>query len=1132
MSAGHEPPVEPGPSSYGPESARRRDAIATKKDGPLAWMAKNPVASNLLMLLLIVGGLLTVPRVRQEVFPEFELDLVLINVPYPGASPAEVEQGVILAVEEAVRGVDGVKEVRSTASESAGTVVIELLLGASPDRALADVKSAVDRITSFPKDVERPVVSLAQSRRQVISVMVSGDVSEKALRDVAERVRDDLLDSRAVTIVQLAGVRPLEVSVEVPRAELRRYGLTIDQVAQRVSAASVEVPGGGVKTPGGEILLRTAERRDRAQEFADVVVLSRPDGSEVRIGDLARVEDGFRETDQEAFFNGKRAAMVNVYRVGDEKPLEISALVKRYVEDHRSALPPGVDLSIWSDSSEIYADRVDLLRRNANFGLILVFAALALFLELRLAIWVTMGIPISVIGSMLLMPAWDASINMISLFAFIVTLGIVVDDAIVVGEAIHTKRQQGMSPSEAAIAGVREVAMPVVSAVLTTIFAFAPMLFVPGPAGKFFRLIPMVVIAVLLISLVESLLVLPAHLAHRGFGILVVTAAIAAALILGMPHGLGWAIVVGLASLAIGGVVLLAAQRLASGRAFRFVEHQQQRFSRLVEWMIGHTYVPVVRRALQRRYLTACIGAAILLGSIGLVAGGRLNFTFMPKVDSDVVVAGLEMPFGTSVSDTRGVGKRILTAAEQVMAELGGGAVVSRGIFSQVGDSGSMAGGPSAAVKAAGGSHLAEVAVFLVPLGERKFSSTEFARRWREKIGDVAGARTLKFGFSTGPSAGAAVDVALAHRDIRVLEAASAQLSGKLAEYSGVYDIDNGFASGKEQLDLRLKPSARVLGLTEAELARQTRAAFYGSEAVRQQRGRDELRVYVRLPKSERSSEHDIERLMIRTPQGGEIPLTEAAEIVRGRAYTTVTRQDGRRVVRVTAEVDDAVTNANKVVGDIRKDVLPGLLAEYDGLTYSLEGEQKAQGETMGALGRGFGFALLGIFGLLAITFRSYIQPIIIMGVIPFGLVGAMWGHVVLGYDLSLMSMMGVVALSGVVVNDSLVMIDAVNTFRKEGMSRREALVAAGARRFRPIILTSLTTFFGLMPMILETSMQARFLIPMAISLGIGVMFATFVTLLMVPAAYAIVDDATAAWARVKAFFGGDPSDEAPVAGE
>ena len=720
MSAGHEPPVEPGPSSYGPESARRRDAIATKKDGPLAWMAKNPVASNLLMLLLIVGGLLTVPRVRQEVFPEFELDLVLINVPYPGASPAEVEQGVILAVEEAVRGVDGVKEVRSTASESAGTVVIELLLGASPDRALADVKSAVDRITSFPKDVERPVVSLAQSRRQVISVMVSGDVSEKALRDVAERVRDDLLDSRAVTIVQLAGVRPLEVSVEVPRAELRRYGLTIDQVAQRVSAASVEVPGGGVKTPGGEILLRTAERRDRAQEFADVVVLSRPDGSEVRIGDLARVEDGFRETDQEAFFNGKRAAMVNVYRVGDEKPLEISALVKRYVEDHRSALPPGVDLSIWSDSSEIYADRVDLLRRNANFGLILVFAALALFLELRLAIWVTMGIPISVIGSMLLMPAWDASINMISLFAFIVTLGIVVDDAIVVGEAIHTKRQQGMSPSEAAIAGVREVAMPVVSAVLTTIFAFAPMLFVPGPAGKFFRLIPMVVIAVLLISLVESLLVLPAHLAHRGFGILVVTAAIAAALILGMPHGLGWAIVVGLASLAIGGVVLLAAQRLASGRAFRFVEHQQQRFSRLVEWMIGHTYVPVVRRALQRRYLTACIGAAILLGSIGLVAGGRLNFTFMPKVDSDVVVAGLEMPFGTSVSDTRGVGKRILTAAEQVMAELGGGAVVSRGIFSQVGDSGSMAGGPSAAVKAAGGSHLAEVAVFLVPLGERK----------------------------------------------------------------------------------------------------------------------------------------------------------------------------------------------------------------------------------------------------------------------------------------------------------------------------------------------------------------------------------------------------------------------------
>jgi len=514
------------------------------------------------------------------------------------------------------------------------------------------------------------------------------------------------------------------------------------------------------------------------------------------------------------------------------------------------------------------------------------------------------------------------------------------------------------------------------------------------------------------------------------------------------------------------------------------------------------------------------------------MAGGRVNFTFMPKVDSDVVVAGLEMPYGTAVSDTRVVGQRLAATAQQILEEMGQGKSVSRGVFSQVGDQGSMRGGPSAAVKSAGGSHLAEVAVFLVPLKDRSFTSTEFARRWRERVGEVPGARTLKFGFSTGPSAGAAVDVALAHRDIVVLEAAAAQLAERLGEYSGVYDIDSGFSSGKEQLDLRLKPSARVLGLTEADLARQTRSAFFGSEAVRQQRGRDELRVYVRLPKAERSSEYDIERLLVRTPQGTEIPLAEAAEIVRGRSYTSITRQDGRRVVRVTAEVDDAVTNGTKVVQDLGKDVLPGLLAQFDGLSYSLEGEQKAQAETMGSLGRGFVFALLAIFGLLAVAFRSYIQPAIIMGVIPFGLVGALWGHVAMGYDMSLMSLMGVVALSGVVVNDSLVMIDAANTFRREGMQRREALVAAGARRFRPILLTSLTTFFGLSPMILETSMQARFLIPMAISLGFGVMFATFITLLMVPAAYAIVDDISLAWGRFTAFFGTGHGDDEVAPGE
>ncbi len=975
------------------------------------------------------------------------------------------------------------------------------------------------------------MVSLALARRQVVSVVVHGDASEKALRELAERVRDDLLSTGEITLVELSGVRPPEISIEVPRAELRRYGLTLGQVAERVGAASVEVPGGGVKTPGGEVLLRTAERRDHGSEFGSIVLLSRPDGSEVRIADIAQVKDAFRDTDQEAFFDGKRAAMVNVFRVGEETPLDISAIVNRYVAEHESSLPPGVQMSIWSDISEIYADRIDLLRRNANLGLLLVLGVLGLFLELRLAMWVTLGIPISFIGSLLFMPGTNASINMISLFAFIVCLGIVVDDAIVVGEAVHTKRRQGLPPLQAAIAGVREVAVPVVFAVLTTIIAFAPMLFVPGPAGKFFRLIPIVVIAVLTISLFESLFVLPAHLAHKGAVVLVPTAAIVVGLMFGLPYGVGYAIALGLGTLLIGAVVLLLLGKLAQGRLYRWVERQQQRFSHFVEWLIERTYVPVVHLALNRRYLTLCIGIALLLASLGLIAGGRVNFTFMPKVESDVIVGSLEMPYGTAVGETREVAERMVQAAQQILAEKGGEHSVGRGIFSQVGDKGSMSGGPSASVKTAGGGHLAEVAVFLVPLKDRSFTSTEFAKLWRERLGEVAGARTLKFGFSTGPSAGAAVDIALSHKDLRVLEAAATRLSQRLGDYAGVYDIDNGFSPGKEQLDLKLRPSARVLGLTEVDLARQIRASFFGAEAVRQQRGRDELRVYVRLPAAERESEHDIEELLVRTPAGGEIPLGQAAEIVRGRSYTTINRKDGRRVVRVTAEVDESTGNATKIVKDVEQDVLPSILQEFDGLTYSLEGEQRSQAETMGSLGKGFLFAIIAIFALLAVAFRSYIQPLIIMGVIPFGLVGALIGHVMMGYDLSLMSLMGIVALSGVVVNDSLILVDATNGFRESGMDRREAIVAGGARRFRPILLTSLTTFFGLTPMILETSVQARFLIPMAISLGFGVLFATGITLVLVPAVYAIVDDVKRAWARLTGFIAGQ-REHGPVPGE
>lgn len=1061
----------------------RDDADLPEKDkhGILAWMARNRVAANLVMLVLVVGGLFTLPNIKQEVFPEFSLDMVLVNVAYPGASPSEVEEGVILAIEEAVRDVEGIKEVTATASEGSATVAVELLLGVDSSRALADIKSAVDRVTSFPEDIERPVISLALNRKEVLSVVVHGDKSEKDLRKVAENVRDELLALEEVNVAELYGARPYEISVEVPREQLRRYGLTLDQIAQRIETSSVEVPGGGVKTAGGEVLVRTAARKDYGAEFASIPILARSDGSVIQLGDIADVEDGFRETDQEAFFNGNRAVMVKIFRVGDQTPITISEAVHEYLSKKRDRLPEGVDTAIWADMSEIYEDRIDLLMRNAWVGLALVMIVLGLFLEVGLAFWVTMGIPISFIGSLLFLPHFDASINMISLFAFIVTLGMVVDDAIVVGEAIYARRTKGLGLVRAAIEGVREVAVPVVFAISTTIIAFAPMLFVPGPAGKFFRLIPLVVIAVLLISLVESLLVLPAHLSHRG----------------------------GLTNLLRN--ILLAPVWIVSPRAARrvpaWVVRKQQSVASGVERFTENVYGPLVRRAIRNRYLTLAICIACLLGALGLVAGGRVKFTFMPKVDGDVVVADLRMPFGTSPNETRAILQHIVEAGQKTLADYGGADQYSRGLFSQLGDRGILTSGRAQGGGSPDGGHVGEAAIFLVPADDRPFESRAFSEAWRENIGAIPGVESLKFNFNMGPTAGSPIDIELEHKDLEVLEAAANELAQSLEKFPGVYAIDSGFSPGKEQLDVTLKPSARALGLTESDLARQLRGSFYGVEAVRQQRGREELRVYVRLPDEQRESEYDYEALMLRTPDGGEIPLLEAVNIERGRSYTQIKRREGRRIVSVTADVNTAVGNANEVVDAVEANTLPRFLDKYGGLTYSLGGEQKEQARAMGSLGNGFVLSLIAIFGILAVVFRSYGQPLIIMTVIPFGMVGAVLGHVFLNYDLSLMSMMGIVALSGVVVNDSLILIVAVNEFRASGKTMFDALVAGGKRRFRPIVLTSLTTFFGLTPMIFETSVQARFLIPMAISLGFGVLLATFIMLLLVPSVYAIFED-------------------------
>jgi multidrug efflux pump subunit AcrB len=873
----------------------------------------------------------------------------------------------------------------------------------------------------------------------------------------------------------------------VPQAQLRKYHLTLDEVAARIRLASVELPGGGVKADAGEVLLRTTERRDRGHEFADIVLLSEPDGTHVHVRDIATVRDGFQDNDRRAFFNGKPAVMINVYRIGDETPITVVEAAKEHVVQLQARLPAGLHAAPFYDAAEIYRDRLDLLLRNARIGLVLVLLILGLFLEARLAFWVTLGIPISFSGALLMFPAAGLSINMISLFGFIVTLGMLVDDAIVVGEAIYRHRSEGMGRLEASITGVREVARPVVFAILTTCMAFAPMLMIPGAMGKFFSVMPKLVIIVLLISLAESLFVLPAHLAHP------------------MP----WALQVVLAPYLW---IMKWVAKLEAPR--RLQEHVQQ------------IYIPILRKALRWRYFTIAAGVAMFVFTAGYVAG-RIPFSFIPKVGGDLVTVHLKMPVGTPASDTERITGRmtsliesIIDEAEQAMSEP---KRISRGIYGEIGATTTLE-PPLEGLRGNEGSERSTVMLYLVGAEERDISTQELVERWREAIGEIPGAESLTFTYEFGVSPGKPIEVQLIHQDVHTLEAAAERLASEIRAYSGLRDIDSEVTRGKAQLDFRLTEEAVAQGLTELELARQVRAAFFGSEALRQQRGRDEVKVYVRLPDDERQSLYNVEKLIIRTPTGGEMPVSQAAIVTRGQAYTAINRIDGRRTISVTADVADESANANEINAQIRQRELPQLMADIPGLAYGFGGEQETQAETVAALGLGFVLALVAIFALLAIAFQSYSQPLLVMSAIPFGMVGAVWGHVAVGYQLSLMSMTGLIALSGVMVNDALILIVTINRYREQGMGLREAIVAGGARRFRPVLLTSLTTFFGLAPMILERSLQARFLVPMAVSLGFGVLGGTLIMLLIVPCSYLILEDAKRTAHNAMARFQGTPT--------
>ena len=802
---------------------------------------------------------------------------------------------------------------------------------------------------------------------------------------------------------------------------------------------------------------------------------------------MATVVDGFAETDQSARFSGNPTVAVRVFRVGDQSALEVAEKVKAYVEDAQSRLPEGVKLTPWNDYSRILQGRLDLMIKSARNGYILVFIILALFLKFRLAWWVSLGIPISFLGAFWLLPSLDVTINLISLFAFIVVLGIVVDDAIIIGENIFQQNEKGLFGNRGAAIGAKEVATPVIFGVLTTIAAFFPLMFVSGVMGKFMRVIPLIVIATLVFSLIESLLILPAHLS-------------------GIPRSKG---------------------THSLGRAWHRL---QSGFAERLNWFITSVYQPFLNRALRFRYATIAFAIATLLITGGIVKAGWIKFIFFENVESDFISASLTMPPGTSVETTAEAMKILEQSALQLQTELTEGRADGKSqikhILTSIGDqplrnqrSNRMGG----ATRGASG-HLGEIAIELMPTENRTVSSSDIVNRWREMTGSIPDVVELTFESSLFHS-GAPIDVQLTGLDMADLVEAANRVKMALTEYTGVYDITDSYRTGKQEIKLSLKPAAESFGVTLADLALQVRQAFYGEEAQRIQRGRDDVRIMIRYPKKQRRSIGDLENMRIRTLGGGEVPFSVVAEAEFGRGYATIQRVDRRRAIDVTAKIDEKKTTAGQVLASLRADVLPAIIPDYPGISYSFEGEQRDQAETMSGLARGFLFALIVIYALMAIPFKSYLQPLIIMSVIPFGFVGAVWGHLLMGRNLTILSMFGLVALAGVVVNDSIVLVHYINQRRLEGVSVMDAVIVAGQARFRAILLTSLTTFAGLSPLLLEKSMQAKFLIPMAISLGYGVIFATFITLMIVPVVYLILEDVKA---LISNFLGIRPRESVP----
>ncbi len=1022
-----------------------------KQKGIIAWFAKNSVAANLLMLVILTVGTYAALNIQRTVFPDINPEIITITMAYPGAAPAEVEKGVVLKIEEALKDIESIKQVTATSRESVANLSLELHNGYEVTTVLDEVNNAVNAISNFPEQAEKPIINQVQIRHHALSISIYGNLNELAMKQLAEQVKEELLQDPKIAYAEINGARDYEITIEVPEATLRKYQLTLDQVARAIRNSSIDLPGGSIKTITGDILLRTKGQAYNQQDFEQVVLITYPDGTRLTLGDIATINDGFVEDESFSLFNQKPSVMVTVFAVGEQDLIEVAEAAKTYINTKREQLPEGVSIDHWADITFYLQGRLDMMISNLTLGAILVLIVLGLFLDVKLAFWVMAGLPVCFLGTFAVMGSSmvDVSINMISLFGFILVLGIVVDDAIIIGESAYRTIEEKGHSTNSVVEGALRVATPATFGVLTTIIAFMPTLFASGFFAPMPEALGVVVILCLIFSLIESKWILPAHLVHS------------------KPADHGF---------------------------WKKANSVQAVINRKLQTFIRVYYQPFLEKCIHYRYNTFAIFVAALIIIGGMVAGGVVRYVMLPDVAGDFVHAELEMVEGSAEWETREAHRRVSDAIYQVnrqyMLETNSDTGFIKHLFSW----------ESSRLNA-------QFMMELTKNETRNINSDEIVNRWRQQVGTIAGAKSVSFTNADGPGSGAAIGFRLMSSDPDVLAMASDELVEKLATYDGVFDIKSSASTVQDEIILSIKPAAEALGLSLADLGNQVRQAFYGAEAQRIQRGNSEVKVMVRYPEHDRKTLADLENMYIRTNQGDEIPFSSVADIAIEPGLRKSQRINGQQSISITSQANKALVEPGQIVSDIEQNFIPELKRKYPGLRSGLDGESSETGELARSLALGFVLSLFGIYALLAIPLKSYMQPLIIMGVIPFGIIGAIIGHIIVGIAFDMMSFFGVIALSGVVVNDSLIMVDYVNKAVARGEEKLNAILEAGQVRFRAILLTSLTTFFGLLPMLLETSMQAQIMIPMAVSLGFGIVFATVITLILIPCLYVVLDD-------------------------